>query len=238
MTTPRRLAVRISRVVVRLASPGAQDWAKATAREVEFIGSDWVALRWALGSTRILFGCPEARLTSLAQVPDEARRLARELRARTIFGSSIAIFEAFAFSFFSVRLPALVPSFKLGRAGCVLTAAAALWAAYRFISQRSRKLPSHTGPPAIAAYRAELERQRDFLSLRQLCVLLGPLVLGTMVMTVGMVLAVPRTARISLPSQAAIFFFSAVAAHGFRKKAARFQRRIDELDTLSGGVAG
>jgi len=235
MTALRRLAVRISQVVVRLASPGAKDWAKATAREVEFIGSDWSALRWALGSLRILVGRPEVRLTSLTQVPEEARRFARELRARAILGSSIAIFEALAFSFFSVRLPALVPSFKVGRAGCVLTAAAALWAAYRFIDQRGRKLPSHTGSPAIASYRTELERQRDFFSLRWLCVLLGPLSLGMTVMTAGMILANPKTARLAISSLAAFFFFSAIAAHGYRRKAARFQRRIDELDTLSDG---
>jgi hypothetical protein len=232
MTTLRRMAARISQVVVRLASPGAKDWAKATTCEIEFIASDWVALRWALGSMRILVGSPEPRLTSLTQMPEEARRLTRELRARTIFGSSIAIFEAFAFSFFAVRLPALIPSFKLGCAGCVLTAAAALWAAYWFIDQRGRKLPCQTGPPSIAAYRSELERQRDFLSLRWLCVLLGPLVLGTMVFTAGMVISHPSTARIPLSSQAAIFFFSGIAAYGYRRKAARFQRRIDELDAL------
>ena len=44
MTALRRLAVRISQVVVRLASPGAKDWAKATAREVELIRPDWFFL--------------------------------------------------------------------------------------------------------------------------------------------------------------------------------------------------
>ena len=54
MTLLRRVAVWISNGVVRRASPGAKEWAEATAHEVEFIEGDWAALGWALGSVRVL----------------------------------------------------------------------------------------------------------------------------------------------------------------------------------------
>lgn len=54
MTVLRGLATRIADRTVRWASPSAKEWAKATAREVEFIPSDWRALAWAIGSTRVL----------------------------------------------------------------------------------------------------------------------------------------------------------------------------------------
>jgi hypothetical protein len=54
MSPIRRLAVRILGVVVRWASPGCKEWAEGLAREVEFIGGDWRALGWALGSVRVV----------------------------------------------------------------------------------------------------------------------------------------------------------------------------------------
>jgi hypothetical protein len=54
MTLVRGLALRISDAVVRWASPGCKEWAEGLAREVEFIEGDWAALRWAIGSARVL----------------------------------------------------------------------------------------------------------------------------------------------------------------------------------------
>ena len=56
MTTGRRLALKILDTVVRFASPGAQDWAKAILREMDFIENDWTALLWALGSAGYFSG--------------------------------------------------------------------------------------------------------------------------------------------------------------------------------------
>jgi hypothetical protein len=64
VTALRSLAVRVSHLVVRHASAGSREWAEGLAREVQFIESDWRAIVWALGSTRVLL---ERRSASAAQ---------------------------------------------------------------------------------------------------------------------------------------------------------------------------
>ncbi|HEV2646474.1 MAG TPA: hypothetical protein VGU46_08940 [Acidobacteriaceae bacterium] len=54
MTFVRRAASTVSERVVRWASPGCKEWAEGFAREIEFIDSDWRALAWAIGGTRVL----------------------------------------------------------------------------------------------------------------------------------------------------------------------------------------
>ncbi len=51
MSALREFAIRWLRAVVRRAPPGSRPWAGAMLRELDFIESDWAALRWALGST-------------------------------------------------------------------------------------------------------------------------------------------------------------------------------------------
>lgn len=54
MLAVRRLAVRLlNGIVLRLPEEG-RDWGNAMLREVDFVGSDWSALLWALGSTTAL----------------------------------------------------------------------------------------------------------------------------------------------------------------------------------------
>ena len=64
MSPIRRLAVRILETVVRWASPGCREWAEGLAREVEFIGSDWDALGWAIGSLRVVLDRRQAPIGS------------------------------------------------------------------------------------------------------------------------------------------------------------------------------
>jgi len=70
MTRTRKLAMGISARVVRWASPGCKEWAEGLAREATVIESDWAALRWALGSTRVLLDRRPVPLASLDEVPD------------------------------------------------------------------------------------------------------------------------------------------------------------------------
>ena len=65
MTLIRRVALTISDEVVRWASPGCKEWAEGLEREAAVIESDWAALRWAIGSTRVLLDRRPAPLTSL-----------------------------------------------------------------------------------------------------------------------------------------------------------------------------
>ena len=75
MTLIRRVALTISDEVVRWASPGCKEWAEGLEREAAVIESDWAALRWAIGSTRVLLDRRAAPLTSLDEVPAETQKL-------------------------------------------------------------------------------------------------------------------------------------------------------------------
>jgi hypothetical protein len=71
----RKLALKISHLVVRYASPGSKEWAEGLAREVAFIENDWSALAWEFGSTKLLLDYREAPIGSLADVPSAAQKL-------------------------------------------------------------------------------------------------------------------------------------------------------------------
>jgi hypothetical protein len=91
MTLVRRLALGISSRVVRWASPGCKEWAEGVAREAAVIESDWAALGWAIGSTRVLLDRRKAPLTSLDEVPAETQKFVEmaHQRAGLILGFSI-----------------------------------------------------------------------------------------------------------------------------------------------------
>lgn len=55
--------------MVTLASPGCKDWAAAQARELTFIPNDWTALRWAIGSTRVLLDRRDVPTGSRSEFP-------------------------------------------------------------------------------------------------------------------------------------------------------------------------
>jgi hypothetical protein len=50
MSVPRRVAVRLLRVMIRHSSPGSRTWGDAMLRELDFVEGDWQALLWSLGS--------------------------------------------------------------------------------------------------------------------------------------------------------------------------------------------
>ncbi|HKO19394.1 MAG TPA: hypothetical protein VJU82_10965 [Acidobacteriaceae bacterium] len=54
MTRVRRAAIAISDFVVRYAPTGSDEWARGLRAELDVVESDWSALRWALGSLRVL----------------------------------------------------------------------------------------------------------------------------------------------------------------------------------------
>jgi hypothetical protein len=71
----RRLAKGISSRVVRWASPGCKEWAEGLEREAAVIESDWAALGWAIGSTRVLLDRRATPLRSLDEVPNATYKL-------------------------------------------------------------------------------------------------------------------------------------------------------------------
>jgi hypothetical protein len=234
MSPVRKLAGKISGAVVRWASPGCKEWAEGLEREVAFIESDWRALVWATGSLRILFRGARMPLASLAEVPCAARQLVRKTHAAMLLGSAIALFEAATFSYYLV----VFRSHPVQSVGSILTAAGALWFGYRSIVRRARKVPGGDRLAVAGAYRAELERQRDFLTVRRLCAEIGPLIAGVCVFCAGQTLAYPKTARAAVWCMSIMLICSLIAGLGYRIGAASYQRRIEELDTLIDGARG
>jgi len=234
MTLVRSMAVGISQRVTRWASPARREWAEGLRREVAFIESDSAALVWATGSLRILLQWSQMPLASLAEVPCAARQLARKTHAAMLLGSTIALFEAATFSYDLV----VFRSHPVQSVGSVLTAAGALWFGYRSIVRRARKVPCGDRLLVAGAYRAELERQRGFLTVRRLCAELGPLVAGVCVFSTGMTMAYPKTARSAVWSMSIMLICSLLAGVGYRIGAASYRRRIQELDALIDGARG
>jgi hypothetical protein len=100
MTRLRKLAVKISDTVVCRSLPAYKDWAQATARELEFIESDWAALRWALGSWKMAASCQNAPLASMSEVPRAARNFLRETRVSTVLTWFSLLGTSYWFSIF------------------------------------------------------------------------------------------------------------------------------------------
>ena len=82
MTIVRRVALGISSRVVRWASPGCKEWAEGLEREAAVIESDWAALGWAIGSTRVLLDRRPVPLTSLDEVPAATQKFVEMVRQR------------------------------------------------------------------------------------------------------------------------------------------------------------
>jgi hypothetical protein len=82
MTTLRKLTLAISNAVVRYASPGCKDWAEGLAQEAALIEDDWPALRWSLGSTRLLFHRREAPIRSLIEASAIANKFIEKQQDR------------------------------------------------------------------------------------------------------------------------------------------------------------
>jgi len=231
MATSRRLALKLLNAVVRLASPAAQDWAKAMLRELDFIENDWTALLWALGSTRILLKRGDVPVADLSDIPRVAQSLTKRIRRRTLGGCLITLGETVAFGWFVF----IVPN-TMQRLGCCLTVAAMLYMTYQLVARRTREAPSETDPSVCAiSYRAELERQRDFHRGWWFWSRLLIMLPGMLLFCLGGAIAQPETIQVYL-AIVACFIALAIAAIPLNLRLARkYQRQINELDTVRRG---
>jgi len=137
MTLIRMVALTISDEVVRWASPGCKEWAEGLEREAAVIESDWAALGWAIGSTRVLLDRRPVSLTSLDEVPAATRKFVETTRFRAGFVLAMSIMQGFFCSlrFFHFRN-------SLGRTGCALVVLASILAGtYSLMERRRLKEP-------------------------------------------------------------------------------------------------
>jgi hypothetical protein len=156
MTLVRRVAMKISGGVVRYASPGCKEWGEGLAREVEFIEGDWAALRWAIGSTRVLLDRRGAPMTSLADVAARGRRFSESLNKG---GFSVMFIMAFLNVIRLVDVASLQQRIACG----VLVITSIYIGIVGLLQQRKRQVLSDAVEDLTLYCKLELERQRDFL---------------------------------------------------------------------------
>jgi hypothetical protein len=230
MTPLRKLAMKISNQVVCLASPEAKQWARATAREIEFIQSDWTALRWSLGSISILFTPQEAHLTDLAGVPAAAKKLSKRMVLRTWFVCITAVVESLAFarSLHSIHAPATRP-------GYYLFVASLAYMAVQVLVRRTRRIPSETVPTRQAAlYRLDLQGERNYHRGIWFWSRFVPFAFALALFFGGIAFAHPARPRAAFVMLASMSALLVAAIPLNRKQAETYDRQIGELDTILG----
>jgi hypothetical protein len=223
MTLTRKLALKLLDSVVRHASPGRKDWAEGLAREATFIESDWTALAWALGSTRVLLSYREAPIGSLAEVPAAAQKFVEATRISAL-GMWVPILQGplYLWQFFEARS-------GLERAGCALVVLCSVSAAiFMSVERRRLKDPSTDNiyDEIVACalfYKAELERRYSTLILAT-WVVLGYCV-GAMLAIRG---GVRGHAIFSMAIVLLILLVMAFFVHARRT----IRRQIEQLDDL------
>ena len=226
MTLLRRVATRISCGVVRRASPGAKEWAEATAHEVEFIEGDWRALGWALGSVRILWQRRETAVLSPADVPESARQFAREILKRTALGCTVGFLVAIDFSL-NIWGPHRFGDTVIEQLGEYLMLGGVLNMIVRFLVGRGKLSLHRDCPITIPEYRGELERQRDFH--RGLWFWSGfvLLVAGMFLFSAGTVIAYPALREMAIFEGLFVLIPSGIGIPVNLRLVRECQRRID-----------
>ena len=133
MSLVRIVALTISDEVVRWASPGCKEWAEGLEREGAVIESDWAALRWSLGSTRVLLDRRAAPLRSLDEVPAATQKLVEMTRRSAGYNLAMPI---------TFGLIELLGVFRarsnMGRAGASLVVLASILAGTYWLMERLR----------------------------------------------------------------------------------------------------
>jgi hypothetical protein len=236
MTRLRKLAVKISDTVIRRSRPAYKDWARATGREMEFIESDWAALRWALGSWKMAASCQNAPLTTMSDVPRAARSFLRETRASAVLTSLSLLFMGYWFSGVFRHTVAGRPT----GLGWALVVGVLVYIVCEAITFRGWRLPQGGGlPEAAGAYRSALRHQRDLLSgvwywSRAALIVAGPL-LGAYhawLLKPGAVRGAILDANLTAGGIIALTLL--VTRPVTQRVIARYQRSIEELDALEG----
>jgi hypothetical protein len=236
MTRLRKLAVKIADSVVRRSLPAYKDWAQATARELEFIESDWAALRWALGSWKMAASCQNAPITSMSEVPRAARNFLRETRASTVVTAVSLLWMTYWFS--GIFRHTVTGRHTLLGWGLIL--AVLVYIACEASAFRGWRFPRGGELPEVAdAYRAALVHRRDLLTgvwywSRATLIVAGPLLAAyhAWLLKPGAIREAILGANLRTGGIIALSLL--VTWPATRRVVARYQRTIDQLDALEG----
>lgn len=242
MTRLRKLAVKISDTVVRRSLPTYKDWAQATARELEFIQSDWAALGWVLGSWKMAARCQTAPLTSMSEVPRAARMFLKTARVSTVITWLSLLWMCYWFSGITRHVITANPSRLLGWSFIL---AVLVYIACQAIAFRGWGFPRGGQLPVLASfYRAALERQRDFQAGAWYWWRAALLMAGPMLGIYRTWLLKPSAGReavlqanlvaCGIMAVSLLIVWPKTGLSPWRK----YQRSIDELDSLEGDRRG
>jgi hypothetical protein len=226
MFTLRRLAIKTIEMVTQLSSPVSRQWAQAMRRELDFIESDWAAFLWALGSTKILFRRQTFRLADLSDVLLASQMLRRKIKFRTFAGSGVVLTEAAVFAWSTIANPHFIQ-----RTGSALTVVAMLLWAYQLVARRPQAIPDEL-TACVAAYRIELERQRDFFRGRWLWARLVVVIPGIALFCYGGAIADPANSSVLAKIAATFFVLLLIAIPNSARMSRNFQRQLDDLQSV------
>jgi hypothetical protein len=237
MTPLRKLATQISATVVRLSSPGAKDWAQASAQELASIQNDWAALRWSLGSTRLLLHRQEQPLAGLSSVPAAAEKLAQRTALRARAMCIVAAGDtAGTIQFLAVGHH---PSHPLVY---YLFIAALVFMALQTLARRGRGLqPDADLRAQVAQYRSQLQREREYHSglwLWSRFVALYAAV-GIFIFRIKLIATAPPASvhHAVVRGVVIVVALAIVSVAGNYRKAAEYRLRIVELDSIERGAS-
>jgi hypothetical protein len=184
MSLVRIVALTISDEVVRWASPGCKEWAEGLEREAAVIESDWAALRWAIGSTRVILHPRGVPMRSLDEVPDATYKLLDGALVRSGFFLLMPIMEGPLFLqwFFVTRSTLGRAGSAIGVLGSVIAVTYLLMERHRLLLIERRRLKEtwedyiYNDPVACAHFYKEQLKRCDKLwiySSSYLCWMLG-----------------------------------------------------------------
>jgi hypothetical protein len=155
MTVVRKMAFKISALVIRFSSAGNKEWAAGVAGEIDFIENDWKALAWAMGSLRVLLDRKPAPIRSLEDFEILKQKYVKSKRFMYFFLGSCGL-QAFncVRSFIGAHSYAMRIGFGMMAISWIVIGADSL-----LELRRSKKLRSSKDSCDFALlYRAELKR--------------------------------------------------------------------------------
>jgi hypothetical protein len=227
MLNRRNLALKILHAVVRWAPPGAGEWPDAMLREVDFIENDWMAVSWALGSTRLLF-TRQAGHDQLGSLSRRMEDLTRKVRRRTGGGFALASTETFLYGLLLYKFPSTVQRF-----GCLVGIAAMLYTGCQLFVWRARNpLIASDSSYDVDRYRAELTRQRDFHRGSCFWSRLTLMIFALILFCVGGLVAQPDTIRYYAAIGIGFLCVRMIAVWLNLREASKYQHEIKCLNEL------
>jgi hypothetical protein len=227
MTMIRWLAEMVMRVVAILSSPSLRDWVDASSRELSLIEDDWAALKWALGSAKILLQNPPVRLNSLTEVPGAYSALRRKIRVRTWSGCATTLSGVAALSWVANQ-----SGHPFERTGLTLLAAAFLYISWQLVRWRAVPLEDTSEPAALVSYyEAELERQRRFFCGRALWSRIALTLIGALLLCFDNFLRAFANRQATFIAVAFVGF-SLLAVPRSLREARKYKQEIDRIEDL------